>query len=372
MTAYCLTGNSPYSGNYAEASKTLTGPTDINLVSGESITLYAKTKDVIVGEYRYDGTEDSSLDFTITPGGTTKLDNYNYNFTGKVTIGAIDLSEFSVTYTDELTYNGRDQRPDQLSNFAVKDTNGNTVDPSEYEVVGAYHKNVEDDEFSFVVKAKAGGNYSGQTEPQEWQLLKKEITTLPTFNESKVYDRDLTGYSVAKTLEVANGLIPGEKLLLTAIAHENGGPAVNVGEYTGNDLTFDWAPGNASTLLSNYDYSNPASGKLEITKRAASFMGISGSTNFDSDKEFVKTFTLDRKTGTGILEGDEFTVEFTTYKNSAKCGDVGDYTYGNTEGNYLELTKTEGDAFNNYEMTFGGTLTIKGRSIDPSQNGDIE
>ncbi|MDO5426847.1 MAG: hypothetical protein Q4F54_03970 [Coriobacteriia bacterium] len=61
---YSLSGSSPYTGSAATANTTLTGP-DHNLVTGETVSLTATTKGSTVGVYRYDGTDRSTLDFTI-------------------------------------------------------------------------------------------------------------------------------------------------------------------------------------------------------------------------------------------------------------------------------------------------------------------
>ena len=65
LDAYKLTGDSPYTGGPAATSTTLTG-TQINLVQDETVSLNATTKGSTVGVYRYDGTDRSTLDFTIT------------------------------------------------------------------------------------------------------------------------------------------------------------------------------------------------------------------------------------------------------------------------------------------------------------------
>ncbi|MDO5426846.1 MAG: hypothetical protein Q4F54_03965 [Coriobacteriia bacterium] len=162
--------------------------------------------------------------------------------------------------------------------------------------------------------------------------------------------------------------------MVTATAKENGGPAINVGEYTDTDdnLTYEWAAGNASTLLSNYNIPEISGGKLAITKKNASFVSIAGSVNYDDNTPFAKSFVLNNKTATGIIEGDTFNVEFTTYDNDSKSGAIGDYVYGaEATGKHLVKTSADEGVALNYNMTYAGKLTINPRSIDPSENPDI-
>lgn len=65
IATYNLSGQSSYTGSPATTSAALTGP-DHNLVNGETVSLTATTKGSTVGVYRYDGTDRSTLDFTIT------------------------------------------------------------------------------------------------------------------------------------------------------------------------------------------------------------------------------------------------------------------------------------------------------------------